>query len=89
MISQQPMKNANFASGDLSKDRKSSETSARNRVKIDAMVRYSARGGVCEAESNIELPALVSTPAAADWDASVRDMSVANPLWGAPRIGDR
>src|SRR5215471_17945940 len=35
------------------------------------MVRYSARGGVWEAESNIELPALVSTPAAADWDASV------------------
>jgi len=29
-------KNANFASGDLSKDRKSSETSARNRVKIDS-----------------------------------------------------
>ena len=32
---QQPRKNANFASGDLSEDRKSSETSARNRVKID------------------------------------------------------
>ena len=71
MIRQQPRKNANFASGDLSKDRKSLETSGRNRVKIDAMVRYSARGGVCEAESNIELPARVSTPAAADWDASV------------------
>jgi hypothetical protein len=36
------------------------------------MVRYSARGGVWEAESNIELLGLVSTPAAAaDWDASV------------------
>src|SRR5215469_4284810 len=32
----QPRKNANFASGDLSKDRKSSETSTRNRVKIDS-----------------------------------------------------
>src|SRR5262252_2565280 len=36
VIRQQPRKNANFASGDLSKDRKSSETSARNRVKIDS-----------------------------------------------------
>ena len=35
------------------------------------MVRYSARGGVWEAESNIELLGLVRTPAAADWDASV------------------
>ena len=33
---QQPRKNANFASGDLSKDRKSSAASARNRVKIDS-----------------------------------------------------
>ena len=36
MIRQQPRKNANFASGDLSKDRKSSETSTRSRVKIDS-----------------------------------------------------
>ena len=36
MIRQQPTKNANFASGGLSKDRRSSETSARNRVKIEA-----------------------------------------------------
>jgi hypothetical protein len=28
-------------------------------------------GGVWEAESNIELLGLVSTPAAADWDASL------------------
>src|SRR5262249_52904107 len=36
VIRQQPRKNANFASGDLSKDRKSSETFARNRVMIDS-----------------------------------------------------
>jgi len=36
VIRQQPTKNANFASGGLSKDRRSSETSARNRVKIEA-----------------------------------------------------
>jgi hypothetical protein len=43
-IRQQPRKNANFASGDLSKDRKSSGRSARNRVRLTAMVRYSASG---------------------------------------------
>ena len=41
MIRQQPRKNANFASGDLSEDRKSSETSARNRVKIDSDAIFS------------------------------------------------
>src|SRR5499427_7060584 len=46
VIRQQPRKNANFASGDLSKDRKSSETSARNRVMIDQRwSRCSASGG--------------------------------------------
>jgi hypothetical protein len=35
VIRQQPTKSVNFASGGLSKDRKSSEISASNRVKID------------------------------------------------------
>jgi hypothetical protein len=37
----------------------------------EAIAECIRSGGVWEAESNIELLGLVSTPAAADWDASV------------------
>src|SRR5262249_16134412 len=42
VIRQQPWKNANFASADLSKDRNRSETSARNRVKIDSCTEFTS-----------------------------------------------
>jgi hypothetical protein len=37
----------------------------------EAIAECIRSGGLWEAESNIKLPGLVSTPAAADWDASV------------------
>jgi hypothetical protein len=36
----------------------------------EAIAKCIRRGGLSEAESNIDLLDLVSTPAAADWDAS-------------------
>ena len=40
-------------------------------ITTEAIAECIRSGGVWEAESNIDLFDLVSTPAAADWDASV------------------